>query len=349
MHDKKELLQLIERGARKHRLHKSEIVALLSAEETEAELAATADRVRRDFVGDGVHLRGLIEFSNFCRRNCLYCGLRRDNQKITRYRLTTEEIFSLALKAKNYGYQTVVLQSGEDMFFTPEIFAPLIKKIKSLDLAVTISIGERSREEYRTLKEAGADRFLLRLETSDDALYHKFDPGMSLDERRRCLDNLKELGYEVGTGSLIGLPGQSLESLADDLLFYQKIDADMLGLGPLIPNADTPLATAAPGDFHLTRRMVSLCRLLLPEANIPATTAVETLRRGGREIFLSSGANVIMPNVTEGEARKNYALYPGKACVADSPAVCRNCIEHKIISMGRFVATGKGSRRKNQT
>lgn len=336
--------ELIERGANEHKLDAAEIAYLLSSEETEELLAATADRIRREFVGDGIHLRGLIEFSNICRQNCMYCGLRRDNHQLTRYRLSPGEILALARKAQHYGYRTVVLQSGEDPFYTTEILSPLLRQIKSLDMAITLSVGERTEAEYRELKSAGADRFLLRLETSDALLYERYDPGMSHANRLRCLQDLRKIGYEVGTGSLVGLPGQTVESLAQDILLYQELDADMLGIGPLIPNADTPLGTAAPGDFHLTRRMVSLLRLLLPTANIPATTAVETMQRGGREIFLASGANVVMPNVTEGTARQNYALYPGKACVSDTPAICRNCMETKIKSMGRFIATDKGFR-----
>ncbi|BEU86937.1 [FeFe] hydrogenase H-cluster radical SAM maturase HydE [Selenomonas sp. TAMA-11512] len=311
-------------------------------------MAAAADDVRHAYVGDGVHLRGIIEFSNICRQNCMYCGLRRDNGKIERYRLTPEEILDLAKKAVGYGYKTVVMQSGEDAYFTMERLVPIVRAVKELGLAVTLSLGERSREEYRALKEAGADRYLLRLETTDSELYEAFDPGMSHERRKACLRDLKSLGYEVGTGTLVGLPGQSVESLAEDILFFQSIDADMIGIGPFIPNGDTPLADAAGGDFHLTRRMVSLLRLLLPEANIPATTAMETLERGAREIMLTSGCNVVMPNVTEGDARRNYALYPGKVCVADTPAHCRSCMEGRIASMGRYVATDAGFRRRGK-
>lgn len=341
-----DIIELIKRGAATGRLNKNELIRILTSDEAENFLARTADKVRQKYIGDGIHLRGLIEFSNICRRNCLYCGLRRDNKKILRFRLTTDEIFALAQKAKNYGYRTVVLQSGEDSFFTAERLAPLLTKIKKLDLAITLSIGERSREEYGILREAGADRFLLRLETGDAELYHRYDPGMSHAERLRCLHDLKVLGYEVGTGTLIGLPGQSIESIANDILLYQAMDADMLGIGPLIPNGDTPLKDAPPGNFHLTRRMISLLRLLIPTANIPATTAVETLKPGGREIMLASGANVIMPNVTEGAARQNYALYPGKAGVADSPETFRQSLTKKIEKLGRYVADDKGFRRK---
>ena len=340
-------LLLIEKAERTHRLTEADLSALLADDGVEEALAAAADHVRRATVGDEVHLRGLIEFSSYCRQNCLYCGLRRDNEKAQRYRLTRAEIVALAEKAKAAGYPTVVMQSGEDAWFTAERLADIVRDVKRLGLTVTLSVGERTTEEYRVLREAGADRFLLRIETTDREIYERLDPGMSFENRLRCLEDLKRLGYEVGTGCLIGLPGQTMDSLARDVLFFQKIDADMVGIGPLVPNGDTPLGSEPPGDMRLVRRMVSAIRLLLPEANIPATTAMETLQPGARELMLRSGANVMMPNVTEGEARQKYALYPGKACVADTPEQCRSCMEGKIRAMGRTVGKGAGGRRRS--
>ena len=339
--------RLVERAEEEHRLTRDELAALLGAPEAEEAMALAADRVRHRYVGDEVHLRGLIEFSSYCRQNCLYCGLRRDNGKARRYRLTPEEIVALAGKAKGYGYATVVMQSGEDAWFTAERLASVVRKVKSLGLTLTLSVGERSFEEYRMLREAGADRFLLRIETTDRALYERLDPGMSFENRLRCLEDLRRLGFEVGTGCLVGLPGQTTELLAEDVLFFQSVDADMVGIGPLVPNGDTPLGDAPAGDMGLVRRMVAAIRLLLPEANIPATTAMETLLPGARELILRSGANVVMPNVTEGEARESYALYPGKACVADTPEHCRSCIEGRIRALGRTVGKGPGGRRHN--
>ena len=335
---------LIYKAEHTHQLAEEEIAALLADASAEEALAEAADRVRAAWVGDAVHLRGLIEFSSYCRRDCLYCGLRRSNGRAERYRLSPEGILRLARQAKGFGYHTVVLQSGEDGYFTAERLAAILREIRQLDLAITLSIGERPFDEYRQLREAGADRFLLRIETTDRELYERMDPGMSWGERVRCLQDLRRLGFEVGTGCLVGLPGQTLASLARDVLFFQAIDADMVGIGPLIPNGDTPLAGVPAGDFHLTRRVVSLLRLLLPEANIPATTAMETLVPEARVLILQSGANVVMPNVTEGEARRKYALYPGKACVADTPAACRHCMEGKIRAIGRYVAADKGFR-----
>lgn len=337
---------LIEKAERAHRLSEEELASLLADDAAEEAMAAAADRVRRAFVGDEVHLRGLIEFSSYCRQNCMYCGLRRDNEKAQRYRLTPEEIVALAEKAKAAGYPTVVMQSGEDVWFTAERLAAIVREVKALGLTVTLSVGERTWEEYRALREAGADRFLLRIETTDQALYERLDPGMSYENRVRCLADLKSLGYEVGTGCLVGLPGQSVASLARDVLFFQSIDADMVGIGPLVPNGDTPLGDVPAGDMRLVRRVAAAIRLLLPEANIPATTAMETLLPGARELMLRSGANVMMPNVTEGEARQKYALYPGKACVADTPAHCRACMEGRIQAMGRTVGQGAGGRRR---
>ena len=338
--------RLIEKAENEHSLCEEELADLLTSSAAEESLAAAADRVRRKYVGDGVHLRGLIEFTNICRRSCFYCGLRRENERAERYRLRPREIVRLAQNARGYGYRTVVLQGGEDGYWHVERLAPILREIRALGLVITLSIGERTEEEYRALKEAGASRFLLRIETTDRELYERFDPGMSWEARCACLASLRALGYEVGTGSLVGLPGQSVESLARDILFFQEFDADMVGIGPFIPNGDTPLGEAAAGDIHLTRRMVSLLRLLLPEANIPATTAMETLERGARSLILRSGANVIMPNVTEGDFRRKYALYPGKACVKDTPEHCRACLGAQLSAIDRFVAEDAGFRRR---
>ncbi len=338
----------IEKARIDHKLEEKEIAALLASDGAEEPLAIAADSVRKHYVGDGVYLRGLIEFSNICRRSCLYCGLRRENEKIERYRLTAQEILQLAKKAKSYGYRTVVLQGGEDSFWSVERLEPILQQIRALGLVITLSIGERSYEEYRALKKAGASRFLLRIETTDQKLYERLDPGMSFAARRKCLYHLRALGYEVGTGSLVGLPGQSLSSLAKDILFFQALDADMVGIGPFIPNGDTPLAKALPGDIHLTRRMVSLLRLLLPEANIPATTAMQTLERSARSLILRSGANVVMANVTPGDARRKYALYPGKASVCDTPKMCRSALQEELLEIGRFFSKGEGSRKKDR-
>lgn len=342
------LEQLIAKAEQDHILDKDEIYALLKAEVSQEALLRAADRVRKRFVGDAVHLRGLIEFSNICSRNCKYCGLRRDNLRVERYRLSPDEILNFARKAKSYGYRTVVLQSGEDAHFTVERLTKLLRAIKALGLTITLSIGEKSTAEYKAYKEAGADRYLLRIETTDRRLYESMHPDMSLGNRIRCLKDLKSLGYEVGTGCLIGLPGQTLESLAEDILFFKALDADMIGIGPFIPNGDTPLGLAVNGDFSLSLRLLSIVRLLMPDINLPATTAMETLHPNARVVALQAGANVVMPNVTEGDYRRKYALYPGKITVKDTPEDCKLSISEKILGMDRKISEGYGYRTKRR-
>lgn len=340
------MLELIQKAEQTHELSKEELIALLSNDDYDKYILEAADRTRKRYVGDEVHLRGLIEFSNICKRNCLYCGLRYGNKNIKRYRLQPEEIIELARKGKEYGYKTVVLQSGEDDFYTVDKVKQIVNGIKELGLAVTLSIGEKSLEEYKEYKEVGADRYLLRIETTDRELYEKLDPDMSHENRKRCLKDLALLDYEVGSGIMVGLPGQTIESLADDILFFKEIVADMIGIGPFIPNEDTPLSAEKGGRFELSLKVMALTRLLLPDINIPATTAMETLNKQGRIIALQSGANVVMPNITEGEYRRLYALYPGKICVGDTPAHCRNCITGKINSIGRAVSKDYGFRKR---
>lgn len=325
-----------------HNLSKDELIQILSDESINNFLFKTADEVREKYVGNEVHLRGLIEFSNICKCNCKYCGLRKDNSELERYRLKIDEAYDFAKKAKEYGYKTVVLQSGEDSYYSVERLVKLLQDIKKLDLAITLSIGERPYEEYKAFKEAGADRYLIRIETTDKELYKKMHPNMSFENRVRCLKDLKTLGYEVGTGCLVGLPEQTIESLANDILFFKEIDADMIGIGPFIPNQNTPLKDAKGGTFEMALKVMALTRILLPTINIPATTAMETLNPNGRLIALQSGANVVMPNVTEGDYRRKYEIYPGKICVGDTPAHCRGCISGKIQSIGRTVSTDYG-------
>jgi len=341
-----DILATIQTAETTHSLTKAEIVLLLANHEYDQQLFMAADRVRSKYVGDEVHLRGLIEFANICQQNCFYCGLRIGNAKVERYWLTPDTIIEFASKAEGYGYKTVVLQSGENDVYTIADMQYIIGHIKALGLAITLSVGEKTRAEYEAYKKAGADRYLLRIETTDRRIYKKLHPGMSFENRLRCLTDLKELGYEVGTGCLVGLPEQTVESLADDILFFKAIDADMIGLGPFIPNGDTPLAGELGGTFGASLKVMAITRLLLPDANIPATTAMETLNKDGRIIALNSGANVVMPNVTEGEYRQMYMLYPGKICINDTPAHCRGCITGKIMAIGRQVSEEYGYRVK---
>ena len=325
----------------KHTIEKSEIIHLLK-DEKEDILYERADKLRKEYVGDEVHLRGLIEFSNICRNNCMYCGIRKDNPLLKRYRMSPEELVETARRAAAIGFKTIVMQSGEDMWFSQKIMCDIITKIKKLDVAITLSIGERTYEDYKAFREAGADRYLMRIETTDKDLYHKLDPNMSWQHRHECLMMIKELGYELGSGIMVGLPEQTIESIADDLLYLQDIGIDMAGIGPFIPHAQTPLKDAAGGTLELALRTMAVMRIMMPDINIPATTAMESLHPQGRIRALQCGANVVMPNVTEGEYRRLYELYPGKICVNDTPTQCRSCIGIKIASIGRTVGLSYG-------
>lgn len=327
----------------KMKLDKSQIIAFLTDEVQQDELLKKADDVRRKYVGDDVHLRGLIEFSNICRNNCLYCGIRALNSKVKRYHMTEDELIETARRAAKLGFKTIVMQSGEDMYYDKDRLCRIIEAIKKFDVALTLSIGERTYDEYKAFREAGADRYLMRIETTDKDLYHKLDPNMSWQHRHECLMMIKELGYEMGSGIMVGLPGQSVESIADDLIYLKEIGVDMAGIGPFIPHPDTPLAHEKGGTLNLALRTMACMRLMLPDINIPATTAMESLHPEGRIMALKAGANVVMPNVTEGEYRKLYELYPGKICVNDTPKHCQSCIGMKIQMIGRTIGQGYGS------
>lgn len=327
-------------------LNKKEIVALLNDEKNQDVLFKQADETRKQYVGDEVHLRGLIEFSNICRNNCLYCGIRSGNKEAQRYRMEPEEIIATAKQAADMGFKTIVMQSGEDMYYNIDRMCHIIGEIKKFDVAVTLSIGERSYEEYKAFREAGADRYLMRIETTDKDLYHQLDPNMSWQNRYDCLMMIKELGYELGSGIMVGLPNQSIESIAEDLLFLKDIEVDMSGIGPFIPHPQTPLGKEQGGALNLALRTMAIMRLLLPDINIPATTAMETLHPQGRIMALQSGANVVMPNVNSGEYRKLYQLYPGKNNADVASTHAQSDVGKKIISIGRTIGKGYGGHKK---
>lgn len=323
---------------------RNDIIEILKDDSNNDGLFSLADKTREEYVGDEVHLRGLIEFSNICKRQCKYCGLRCEDKFIDRYRISKENIISYAEHAVNMGYKTIVLQSGEDEYYNTDLMCEIIAGIKKLGVALTLSIGEKTYEEYKAFKEAGADRYLIRIETTDKTLYNQMHPNMDFDNRVRCLEDLGRLGYEVGTGCLVGLPNQTIESLADDILFFKEINADMVGIGPFIPHPHTPLKDSATGSFTLALKVMALTRILLKDINIPATTAMETLNPNGRIIALQSGANVVMPNVTTTEYRAKYEIYPNKICINENPDKCKGCILAKIQSIGRSVSTSFGFR-----
>ncbi len=340
----KEFYQIIDLLAAGRDIQREQLTLLLQADQDEErELLAQADRIRARYHGEQVHLRGIIEFSNYCRQNCYYCGLRRDNTLLPRYRLRPTEIFKIARRAAGLGYGTLVLQSGEDNWFTAEILAELVYRIKSeLEVAITLSVGERDREEYQLWREAGADRYLLKHETADPALFARLRPGNTLEDRRQCLKWLRELGYQVGSGNMVGLPWQNLENLADDLLLLQGLDVEMAGIGPFIPHQQTPLAKTLGGTATLTLRVLAVARLLLPWVHLPATTALGSIDPLGRQKALQCGANVVMPNVTPGRYREQYQIYPGKICLQEEPDQCRGCVEQWVTAMGREIAVGYG-------
>jgi biotin synthase len=323
------------------------------------ELWQWADSVRRESVGDEVHLRGLVEISNHCVRQCGYCGLRAANRKLDRYRMTGEEILACGLEAKAYGYGTVVLQAGEDDGIEAGRLARIIRQIKeATHLAVTLSLGERSDEELKVWRDAGGDRYLLRFETSDPGLYrriHPSGPGRS-SNRLELLEKLKAMGYEIGSGVMIGIPGQTYTSLAEDILLFRRLDLDMIGVGPYIPHPETPLGRGkwvraipeeeqVPDTEEMTYKVIALARILCPESNIPSTTALATVNiEQGRELGLMRGANVVMPNLTPPAYRQRYEIYPSKACVRETSEDCRICLGARIRSIGRSVGSGPGPR-----
>ncbi len=320
-------------------------------------LWAWADRVRREQVGDAVHLRGLVEMSNHCRRRCAYCGLNVSHTELDRYRMTDDEVLACAQQAVAFGYGTVVIQAGEDPLLTGPRIAALIRRIKAdTPLAVTLSLGERDPSDLALWRAAGADRYLLRFETSDPALFDRIHPpvGNEPSDRIALLRRLRALGYEIGSGVMIGIPGQSFDSLARDLALFRELDLDMIGTGPYIahPHSDLarhpPPAAGAeqvPASEAMAYRVIALTRILCPQANIPSTTALATLNRAqGRELGLQRGANVVMPNLTPVAYRARYEIYPAKVCIDESARDCQGCLINRIRSVGRTPGRGPGGR-----
>lgn len=322
-----------------------------------AELWQRADEVRRQHVGDAVHLRGLIEISNYCVRQCAYCGLRASNDGVTRYRMHADEIMDCVRLARHFGYGTVVMQAGEDYGWSAPAMADLIHQIKDeTELAVTLSLGERSDEELLLWRQAGADRYLLRFETSNRTLYERIHPsrGGRVSDRLAMLRRLHEMGYETGSGAMVGIPGQSYEDVADDIDNYADLDLHMIGVGPFIPHPDTPLSKPGaaptidarqqvPNTPLMTMKVVALTRLTCRATNIPSTTALASLDRdGGRVSALARGANVIMPNMTPPDYRRCYEIYPAKACIYETPEQAHALALAEIERAGRQVGRGRG-------
>ncbi|MFW5980704.1 MAG: [FeFe] hydrogenase H-cluster radical SAM maturase HydE [Halanaerobiaceae bacterium] len=335
--------EILDKAVKINELKTDEIKILLQTEGKEfKELCQHASQLRDKFHGDEIHLRAIIEFSNYCNRNCKYCGLRKDNNKLTRYQLNPEQIIKMAEDAAQLGYKTVVLQSGEDNYNCDDI-ADIISKIKrKADIAVTLSLGERDYEEYKIWKKAGADRYLLKQETANKDLYNELHPDMKYDERIRRLKWLKELGYQVGSGNIIGLPGQKIDHMVEDIKLFKKLDLHMVGIGPFISHRETPLRNLTSGTVKMTLKNIAITRLLLPLSHIPATTALGSIDPEGRQKAIKAGANVVMPNVTETSYRPLYEIYPSKICINEKAEDCRQCIGGIINSLGKKVSTGYG-------
>lgn len=313
-------------------------------EETKAYLFQKADEKRKSIYGKDVYMRGLIEFTNYCKNDCNYCGIRKSNLNADRYRLTEEQILRCCDVGYKLGYRTFVLQGGEDPYFTDEKIVSIVKHIKKdyPECALTLSIGEKPYESYVKYKEAGVDRYLLRHETNTRALYETLHPDMSYDERIRCLKDLKIIGYQVGAGFMVGLPNQTNEDFVRDLRFLKELQPEMVGIGPFIPQHDTPMRDAEGGGVEITCILLALIRLLLPKVLLPATTALGSISPKGREQGLKAGANVVMPNLSPTNVRDKYLLYDGKICTGDEAAHCRGCIEDRISSAGYAVNMGRG-------
>ena len=304
-----------------------------------------AVKVCQKTYGNQVFIRGLIEFTNFCKNDCYYCGIRRSNSQADRYRLTKEQMLDCCASGYELGFRTFVLQGGEDGYFTDDKICDLVSAIKEKypDCAVTLSIGEKSKESYKRYFDAGADRYLLRHETADEAHYKKLHPEeMSLAHRKQCLWDLKEIGYQVGCGFMVGSPGQTVETLYEDLQFIRELQPHMVGIGPFISQKDTPFADKASGTMEQTLKLLAIIRLIQPHVLLPATTALGTIHPKGRELGILSGANVVMPNLSPVNVREKYKLYDNKICMGDEAAECRYCMENRMKSIGYEVAVSRG-------
>ncbi|MFW5670856.1 MAG: [FeFe] hydrogenase H-cluster radical SAM maturase HydE [Acetivibrio ethanolgignens] len=341
-------MNIIKKLIENHELTKEEYIKLLDMVDNPAVVEAlkgAAVRLKKEHYGNKVYTRGLIEFTNYCKNGCYYCGINRENREAKRYRLSREEILSCCENGYELGFRTFVLQGGEDPYFTDDRMVELIGEIKEKypDCALTLSIGEKSYESYRAFREAGADRYLLRHETASEELYRKLHPEeMRLSSRKECLYQLKELGYQVGAGFMVGSPGQAIEHLAEDLLFLKELKPQMVGIGPFIPHHDTRFAGEKAGSVEMTLFLLSIIRILLPKVLLPATTALGTLDPRGREKGLCAGANVVMPNLSPVKNRKLYDLYDNKICTGEEAAECRGCLSRRVESVGYQLVCERG-------
>ena len=332
-------------------LSDSGLKELIESGAHDAALRQAADEVRRAHYGDAVYLRGLIEFTSYCKNNCYYCGLRAGNAAAERYRLSKAEILACCEEGYALGYRTFVLQGGEDPYYTDDMICEIVAEIRARypDCAITLSIGEKPRESYERYFRAGANRYLLRHETADAAHYGRLHPdSMSAENRRRCLYDLKEIGYQVGSGFMVGAPYQTTQNLIADLRFLQELQPDMIGIGPYITHKDTPFRDRQSGSAALSLRMLSILRLMFPYALLPATTALGTIHPSGRELGLQAGGNVVMPNLSPVAVREKYAIYDNKICTGEESAQCRRCLERRVERAGYRIVTDRGDVKKQE-
>lgn len=345
------LVEIIDQIKNEQTIQREQLQTLLTTTDEQAisYLRDTARKVADDIYGKQVFIRGLIEFTNYCKNDCIYCGIRRSNPNAQRYRLTEEEILSCCANGYELGFRTFVLQGGEDPYFSDERICDIVAKIKQdyPDCAVTLSIGEKDKASYQAFYDAGADRYLLRHETADKAHYQSLHPAeMSFQHRIQCLYDLKEIGYQVGCGFMVGSPGQTVDTLYEDLMFIKKLQPHMVGIGPFIPQKDTPFGQEPAGTMEQTLRLLSIIRLIHPHVLLPSTTALGTIHPLGREKGIQAGANVVMPNLSPVAVREKYKLYDNKICTGDEAAECRHCMARRMESVGYQVVVSRGDFKK---
>ena len=343
------MIDLIKKLASLHDLTDDELREILSNDKYDSLLREEADKIRQENYGRDVYIRGLIEISNYCKNNCFYCGIRGENKNLTRYRLTKDDILSCCEQGYLLGFRTFVMQGGEDPYFTDDIMVDIISSIreKYSDCAITLSLGEKSKETYKKYFDAGANRYLLRHETATDEHYKKLHPhSMSLENRKKCLFDLKEIGFQTGSGFMVGSPYQTIDNIISDLRFLQELEPDMIGIGPYITHKDTPFKDFESGNLYLTLRLVAILRLMFPYALIPSTTALGTIHPQGRQMGLKSGANVVMPNLSPRNVRKLYALYKDKIATDEEAAESVEKLKKTVKEAGYEVVCARGDVKK---
>lgn len=345
--------KLIDKLARDNILTREQFISLISDwdDDDRAYAARLAREISQSYFGNRVYIRGLIEFTNYCKNDCYYCGLRASNKNAQRYRLTQEDILSCCKEGYRLGFRTFVLQGGEDTHFSDSKMCDIIRQIKAEypDCALTLSLGERDRESYEKMHQAGADRYLLRHETADNAHYARLHPQkMSLEHRKQCLRDLRDIGFQTGCGFMVGSPESSPETLAEDFLFIHELDPQMIGIGPFLPHCDTPFANEPQGNLELTLFLLSLLRIMQKQVLLPATTALGTIHPKGREMGILAGANVVMPNLSPLSVRKKYMLYDKKICTGEEAAECISCLSNRMQSIGYEIVTDRGDYKKEQ-